>query len=60
MKYPEDHNCPDCGEPYDRGPDLRCTCREPLMIYIPPEEHIHISCPVHGDRKIYGGPIVTC
>lgn len=47
-------HCPECGEPWQTAPSQRCICREPMMICIPPGQHIHIHCPVHGDVKIYG------
>jgi hypothetical protein len=46
--------CPECGEEYQRPKVNRCICRKPLFISIPPGQHIHIQCPVHGDVKIYG------
>lgn len=52
-KYPTD-GCGECGEPWERRPDLRCICNKPMMISIPAGQHIHVWCPVHGDIKIYG------
>lgn len=51
--------CPECGEIQHRIPELeRCTCRQPLWVSIPPGQHIHIHCPLHGDQKLYGQPRV--
>lgn len=36
-----------------------CTCQGPMGICIPPGEHIHLSCPVHGDTVLHGNEI-TC
>lgn len=46
--------CPECGEGHRPKPDFRCNCNEPIMIYVQPGQHVHLKCPVHGDRKIYG------
>lgn len=43
---------PGCPVPNYPKPDYRCICNKPLMLYIPPGEHVHIECPVHGDRII--------
>ena len=49
--------CPCCGEGNSLPDDLRnCNCNEPLHISIPAGQHIHVTCPVHGDRKVYGPP----
>jgi hypothetical protein len=50
----DNDHCPECGEEYQRPKPNKCICRKPLMICIPPGQHIHIHCPVHGDVKIYG------
>lgn len=51
--------CPECGEIQHRTPELtQCICHKLPLILIPPGQHIHIHCPVHGDRKIYGQPHV--
>lgn len=57
--------CSKCKEkdnyPYDKLNKLnKCICHKPLLIYIPPGEHIHINCPIHGDVKIYGNCITWC
>lgn len=31
-----------------------CNCGKPLYISIPPEGHIHLMCPVHGEKVVYG------
>jgi len=54
----EEDCCPDCGEPWKKAPLSACICDKPMHIYIEPGKHIHIHCPVHGDRKIYGSPVV--
>ena len=41
--------CPHCppGTQWPTGqPAAICTC--PTHIYIPPGQHIHVTCPVHG------------
>ena len=40
-------------------PDARCICRDPMHLYIPPGRHIHMTCPVHGDFVINGGPLIA-
>lgn len=60
QRQQESHNtwhCGKCGEGYRPQPDYRCNCREPMAIHIPPGQHVHVQCPAHGDRKIYGDPI---
>lgn len=50
-------NCPENEkglEPHDPN----CMCGKPMMIYIPPGQHIH-PCPVHPDR-IMRGPDIIC
>ena len=37
-------------------PPAACVC--PTMIYIPPGQHIHVDCPVHGKQIMYGSNIV--
>lgn len=50
--------CPDCGQPNGQPSYLPpCTC-SPLMIAVPPGQHIHIQCPRHGNVRI-DGPNVT-
>jgi hypothetical protein len=56
--YKRPNTCPDCDEPYDDFPSSACICHKPLWICIPPGQHIHLICPVHGDFKVYG-PRVT-
>lgn len=46
------NKCPKCGEEFQKP--IRCICGDTMWISIPPGEHIHIDCPVHGDVKIYG------
>jgi hypothetical protein len=53
----EDWHCPDCGEGHRPKPDFRCNCNQPIAIHIPPGQHVHIKCPVHGDRKLYGSQV---
>lgn len=36
----------------------QCICRGPMLVYIPPGEHVHIQCPVHGDVVIRGRDVV--
>lgn len=50
------HICPECGE--DMAPRIpkRCTC--PTMICIPPGQHIHVDCELHGRVRL-NGPSVT-
>lgn len=48
--------CPECGEDMTPSSPKRCTC--PTMIYIPPGQHIHVDCDLHGRIKLYG-PSVT-
>jgi len=52
--YNEPEKCPECDEPFSRRVPSECICFKPMHIYIPPGQHIHIKCPVHGDKKIYG------
>lgn len=47
-------SCPDCGRGEYPRPDPSCNCHKPLMISIPAGQHIHINCPVHGDRIVRG------
>lgn len=52
--YKEHWVCDECGE--HEKPNINpgdCTCRV-LWISIPPGQHIHINCPVHGRVKING------
>ena len=57
------HKCPvpDCPEddrqyrPFPSDPN--CICNKPMMIYIPPGQHIH--CPSHP-KYIIRGSGVTC
>jgi len=58
MSACNDRNCPRCGEgPRYPTRDPLCNCDELLHIYIQPGGHVHINCPVHGDRKVYGRPM---
>jgi len=61
-EYPDDRRkCPDCGEPWDDcKPRPRCTLNDPLFIAIPPGQHIHIQCPVHGSHRINGPNVTWC
>lgn len=58
-------NCPHPNCPHDDIkpswpiPNPACTCNKPFYISIPQGQHLHFTCPVHGERIIYGGPIVT-
>lgn len=47
--------CPECGEDMTPRPPKRCTC--PNMIYIPPGQHIHVDCELHGRTKLYGSQV---
>jgi hypothetical protein len=40
-------------------PNPNCMCGKPLLIVIPPGEHIH-PCPVHPDYAVYGGSATYC
>jgi len=44
--------------PKPREPHPNCICFKPLAISIPAGGHIHLQCPVHGDKIIYG-PHIT-
>lgn len=44
--------CPECGEGMTPSPPKRCTC--PTMIYIPPGQHIHVDCELHGRTRLQG------
>lgn len=48
--------CPECGEPWQTAPVGRCTC--PTHIYIPPGQHIHVDCDLHGRVRL-NGPNIT-
>ena len=37
-------------------PSPRCTCSGPMLLYIPPGQHVHITCPMHGDTVLHGNP----
>ena len=53
-----------CGKPGcpipKRTPDAMevCSLNQPLHIYIPPGQHLHIDCPIHGSHIVYG-PNIT-
>lgn len=60
MKHKQ-KKCPDCGKDWKKDiPSPACICNKPLMLYVPPGEHVHLNCPVHGDFVVSGGPIITC
>ena len=44
-------NCPHDHKPLRR--DSNCMCGKPLMLYIPPGEHVH-PCPVHPEVVLHG------
>lgn len=57
-----DHNCPvpDCPENDPKWPkpepfNPNCICNKPMLLYIPPGQHIH--CPVHPQHVIHGSHI---
>jgi hypothetical protein len=58
----EEEGCskPGCPIPKRPRPNANCICNKPLMIYIPPGSHIHINCPVHGDKVIFGPDYTYC
>lgn len=60
IKWIQNKGCkhPGCDEKEWPKPDIRCICRQPMYIFIANGSHIHINCPVHGDVKIHGSPIV--
>lgn len=56
----KDPNCPHTPQPFKVVPptnDPQCICSKPLLLYIPPGEHVH--CPVHPAHVIHGSN-VTC
>lgn len=46
--------CPDCHKPWHTPQYGQCTANNAMMLYIPPGEHIHLPCPLHGEHIIYG------
>lgn len=50
--------CSECGEQTVQRPHSICTC--PTMIVIPPGQHIHHTCPLHGHVKVCGQYIIWC
>ncbi len=61
MKTRKQNPCPQCppdSEPWEPEPyNPNCICNKPLLLYIPPGQHIH--CPVHPDVILRGSDI-TC
>ena len=61
IKIKKQNGCPHC-PPTEEWPepgryDPNCICNKPMMLYIPPGQHIH--CPSHPDVIIRGSDI-TC
>lgn len=55
--------CPHPGCPVPDMPDpwemSQCTANKPMLLYIPPGQHVHIMCPVHPEGHIFYGSGVT-
>lgn len=48
-------NCPVCGEQYQEPKEG--ICNWPNMLFIPPGQHIHHTCPVRGEVVLYGNNV---
>jgi hypothetical protein len=58
------HKCPHPGCPVpDYDDEIRkarfCVLNKPLLLYVPPGTHMHLSCPVHPEGHIIFGSSVT-
>ena len=54
---------PGCPVPEETWPspwDLsQCTANKPMLLYIPPGEHVHVLCPVHPEGHVFHGSGIT-
>lgn len=51
-----------CGHPGCQIKPIRpseCVLLKPLLLYVPPDGHAHLSCPEHPDGHVIMGSGVT-